>query len=83
MRSQIAFQFDALGNNTQLRDPLGRVLNRTFDGSGNLTATLDQNGNRVAYTYDGNNNLTSTTYAGRHDRTKHLRLRRQDANAKG
>jgi RHS repeat-associated protein len=61
--SQIAFQFDALGNNIQMRDPLGRVLNRTFDGSGNLTSTVDQNGNKVAYTYDGNNNLTSTTYA--------------------
>jgi len=61
--SQIAFQFDALGNTTQVRDPLGRVINRTFDGNGNLTSTVDQNGNKVTYTYDGNSNLTSTTYA--------------------
>jgi RHS repeat-associated protein/uncharacterized repeat protein (TIGR01451 family) len=61
--SQIAFQFDALGRNTQTRDPLGNLSNKSYDVEDNLIATVDQNGNKVQYAYDADNRQTSVTYA--------------------
>jgi YD repeat-containing protein len=52
-----SYQYDAMGNVTQITDPLGRVTTHTYDLLNRRTSTTDANNGTTQYAYDGLNQL--------------------------
>ena len=68
------YSYDANGNLTAIRDPLGHHDTFTYDPTFNqLTSFTDARGNGMDYGYDAHGNLTSITYADGSQRDVHLR----------
>jgi RHS repeat-associated protein len=57
------YAYNAFGDLTQLRDPLGHVIKRAYDANRNLIGLTDPNGNTSSYSYDGENERTAVTRA--------------------
>jgi RHS repeat-associated protein len=55
------YQYDAVGNQTQVTDTFGRVTTYQYDADNRLTAMTDPAGNTTTYAYDAAGNRTSMT----------------------
>ncbi|MBK7345074.1 MAG: hypothetical protein IPJ06_19445 [Saprospiraceae bacterium] len=55
---QHSYEYDSLGNQTKIIDPMGCVIEMTYDLNFNQTTFKDKNGNTTNFTYDNKGNLS-------------------------
>ena len=60
LNQQTTLAYDALGNVTQVQDPVGGLLNFTYDAAGRLTQFTDPTGSSSRLTYDSNGNQVAS-----------------------
>jgi|GEM_PF-1366343 len=58
-----SYQYDTLGNVTQITDPLSRVTKQDYDALNRLIKVTDPNSGVTRYAYDGQDHLTQVTDA--------------------
>ncbi len=62
-RPRTKYTYDAYGNTTSIRDPLGHVTTSAYNPDGTLAAQTGPDGSRKTYSYDGDGNVASQTDA--------------------